>query len=202
MAIDSIANPIGLAQYFSQLNKNPAPTYRFQPTAQPPFKCVAELGDGRQVEGVAHRRTDAKSGAARLLLKLLKNDQLKVKSATLSMDQTSENDSSDSSTVSTTHPVTQLQQFCHEHQIYLPKYHYQANGGEGAVSHTCRCSLLHLVTVETRQSQREARRAAAAVMFQLVQKFPPSAASNVAVTQTTATTTPNQANERNQTVVT
>ena len=70
MAIDSIANPIGLAQYFSQLNKNPAPTYRFQPTAQPPFKCVAELGDGRQVEGVAHRRTDAKSGAARLLLKL------------------------------------------------------------------------------------------------------------------------------------
>ena len=195
MEIDSISNPIGLAQYFSQLNKNAAPTYRFQSTAQPPFKCVAELGDGRQVEGVAHRRTDAKSDAARLLLKLLKNDQLKVKIATLSRDQTSENDSSDSSTVSTTHPVAQLQQFCHEHQVYLPKYHYQANSGEvGVSSHTCRCSLLHLVTIETRQSQREARRAAAAIMFQLVQKFPPS--------PTNATATTKQSNERNQTVVT
>ena len=168
MAIDSIANPIGLAQYFSQLNKAPAPTYRFQPTTQPPFKCIAELGDGRQVEGVAHRRTDAKSGAARLLLKLLKNDQLKSNKS-LSLDQTSENDSEGSESLSNSHPVTQLQQFCHEHQIYLAKYDYTAD--DLGQKYTCRCSLLHLVTVETRKSQREARRAAAACMYQLVQKF-------------------------------
>lgn len=166
MTIDSIANPIGLAQYFSQLNKAPAPMYRFQPTTQPPFKCVAELGDGRQVEGVAHRRTDAKTGAARLLLKLLKNDQIKSNKS-LSLDQTSENDSEGSESLSNSHPVTQLQQFCHEHQIYLAKYDYTDLGDKI----TCQCSLLHLVTVETRKSQREARRAAAACMYQLVQKF-------------------------------
>lgn len=161
VAIDSIANPIGLAQYFTQLHKNPPPVYRFQPTSQPPFKCVAELGDGRSVEGIAHRRTDAKSGAARLLLKLLKNDQIKM-----SCDQSSDSSESDHA-----HPVAMLQEFCHENQIYLPKYHYNQLTKGNETSHTCKCTLLHLVTTETRKSQREARRAAAAIMYQLVQKF-------------------------------
>jgi len=166
LEVESVANPIGLVQYYLQSSGIPAPVYRFTPTVQPPFKCIATLPDGRSVQGQAHRRADAKSNAAKILLEQLKSDQKSECSSRAS-------GSTRCITPSDSHPASILQSFCHSNKLFPPTYEYKESSARGGgVVYKCECSMVsyNLTASETRKSQREARRAAASTMLKMARK--------------------------------
>lgn len=76
----------------------------------------------------------------------------------------------------TGHQVTLLQEFCQKRKLWAPQYSYFQSGlthGKGKnkqmeVTCVCNISALNLETRETRKSQKEARRAAADHMLNIL----------------------------------
>jgi dsRNA-specific ribonuclease len=124
------------------------------------------------------KKSEAKTNAAVRMIHLLRGEKF-IQSVqprhilTASLSPPSE---SASGSDKTGHQVTLLQEFCQKRKLWAPQYSYFQSGlthGKGKnkqmeVTCVCNISALNLETRETRKSQKEARRAAADHMLNIL----------------------------------